>query len=129
MNGSARAYDLHLAEGIRRDLGQFDGGELVPREHSRAAVTGLLRGRLGQDGLVITDSLQMGAITESFADDEVAVLAVEARCDLVIMPNVLDAAYRGLLFAVQSGRIGEDRIDESVTRILAVKLSKLAGAL
>lgn len=97
-------------------------GDNTPASLSQAVVTGLLRERLGYDGIVITDSLSMGAATSSVTADQVAVAAIKAGDDMVLMPTDLDAAYRGLLSSVQSGDISEDRIDESVTRILKVKL-------
>lgn len=101
-------------------------GDDDPGSISSEIVTGLLRERLGYQGIIITDSMGMGAATSSLDDAGLAVEAVRAGVDIVLMPADLNAAYQGLLGAVQSGEIGEARIDESVRRILTVKLGTLA---
>ena len=91
-----------------------------PATLSRAVVTGLLREKLGYDGVVITDAMRMGALSAAGADDaEAAVLAVEAGCDLILAPEDPDAAVRALL-----ERVDEARLDESVRRILTLKLRR-----
>ena len=95
-----------------------------PASLSPAVVTGLLREHLGFDGLVCTDDLTMAAVTDSYGVGEAAVLAVEAGCDLLLICHRADdltAARSALLEAVESGRISEQRLDESVTRILTLK--------
>ena len=84
-------------------------------------VVGLLRDELGFEGIVITDSLKMEAIVDEFTSADAAVMAIEAGCDMILMPNDLQVAYEGLLDAVLEDRISEERIDESVLRILTVK--------
>lgn len=86
-----------------------------------AQTMGLLRQELGFDGIIITDAMNMGAITEAFSPAESAVMAVEAGADIVLMPADLEEAYDGLLTAVSSGEIIEERLDESLRRILKVK--------
>jgi beta-N-acetylhexosaminidase len=93
----------------------------VPATLSRNILTGLLRGRMKFRGLVITDALEMGGVTSLYPPGEVAVRAVEAGTDVLLMPPVPDAAMKGLEDAVSSGRISPKRIDESVRRILAAK--------
>lgn len=97
-------------------------GTEVPATLSPEIVTGLLREELGYEGLCITDSLQMAAITDSYSPGEAAVLALQAGNDLILMPEEFQAAYQGVLEAVESGAITEARIDESVARILQTKL-------
>ena len=63
----------------------------------------------------------MSAITEYYSSEEAAVLAIEAGADMILMPDDFEAAYNGLLAAVQEGRISEERIDESLKRIYRVK--------
>ncbi|MGI6710056.1 MAG: glycoside hydrolase family 3 N-terminal domain-containing protein [Bacilli bacterium] len=97
-----------------------------PATLSNAVLTGILRNQLGFDGLIVTDGLEMGAITNNyFSYGEVGVLAVQAGVDLLTFTdysgNVLDA-YDGILNAVQTNVIEESRIDESVRRILLKKL-------
>jgi len=96
--------------------------EQVPASLSKEIITGILREDMGYDGIVITDALEMSAIAAFFEEDETAVKAVEAGVDMLLMPSNLDVAYSSLLKAVSDGRISEARIDESVRRILALKL-------
>lgn len=100
-------------------------GDDDPASISSEIVTDLLRNRLGYQGIIITDSMGMGAVTSSLADDRLAAEALKAGVDMVLMPADLDAAYQGVLSAVQSGELTEQRIDESVKRILTVKLGRL----
>ncbi|MCM1174073.1 MAG: glycoside hydrolase family 3 protein [Blautia sp.] len=93
----------------------------VPASLSKTVVTGVLRGELGFDGVVITDALNMSAITEYYTPEEAAILAVEAGADMILMPEDFEAAYSGLLTAVQEGTISEERIDESLKRIYRIK--------
>lgn len=97
-------------------------GDDMPASLSRELVTELLRKEMGYEGIVITDALNMGAISKNYSSQEAAVLAVEAGVDLLLMPKDLEEAYQGLLSAVEEGRISRDRIDESLRRILKVKM-------
>ena len=95
-----------------------------PATLSPAVVTGLLREELGFDGVVFTDDLTMGAISNTYGMGEAAILAFEAGCDVLLVCHKRDnltAAYTALLEAVSSGRIPEARLDESVRRILTLK--------
>lgn len=92
-----------------------------PSTLSRPVVTGILREKLGFDGIVITDGMTMQGVTDHFPANEAAVLAIEAGDDCVLVPDNLEQAYDGLLTAVRSGRISGQRLDESVRRILAAK--------
>lgn len=96
-------------------------GDDTPSSLSAKVVTDILRGELGFKGLVITDALNMGAISGSYESAEAAVRALEAGCDLLLMPEDFQTAFQGVLDGVNSGRITEERIDESVKRILEVK--------
>jgi beta-N-acetylhexosaminidase len=93
----------------------------VPATVSAPIVTGVLRTELGFKGLVVTDSMRMGAITSHFEPGEAAIRAILAGADQILMPSDPDAAIAAVLAAVRSGRIPEKRIDESVVRILDVK--------
>ena len=96
-----------------------------PASLSHKVVTGLLREELGFDGVVCTDDLTMGALAQTWGVGEAAVLAVEAGCDLLLVCHELDnltAARSALLEAVDTGRISMERLDESVYRILSLKL-------
>ena len=91
-----------------------------PASLSSEVVT-YLRQDLGFTGIVITDSQSMGAITENYSSGEAAVLAIEAGADMILMPADLQAAYDGLKAALEEGKLTEERINESVLRILTVK--------
>ena len=93
----------------------------VPASLSRKVVTELLRGELGFDGLIITDAMRMQAISDHYASGAAAVRAIEAGVDLLLMPADAPAAIEGLYRAVEEGRISQERIDESVRRILTYK--------
>lgn len=101
-------------------------GDRVPASLNHAIVQGLLRDELGYDGIVITDALNMGAVVEEVGHDRIGVQALLAGVDMVLMPADLEAAYRGVLDAVASGELSEERIDESVARVVRTKL-ELAG--
>ena len=81
----------------------------------------ILRNDLQFDGIIITDSLKMGAIVHNFTAADAAVKAIAAGCDMLLMPNSVDVAYDGLVSAILDGTLTEERIDESVLRILTVK--------
>lgn len=96
-----------------------------PASLSHKVVTGLLREELGFDGVVCTDDLTMGALSETWGVGEAAVLAVEAGCDLLLVCHGADnltAARDALLEAADSGRLSPERLDESVKRILSLKV-------
>ncbi len=94
----------------------------VPAVFSKEIITDILRGELGFDGIVITDALDMGAVTDYYSSAQAAVMAVAAGADMLLMPEDFVAAYEGVLNAVQRGELTQERIDESVRRILKVKL-------
>lgn len=96
-------------------------GDGTPAPLSSAVVQGMLRDSLGYTGIIVTDSLSMGAITNYYTPAEAAVAALKAGCDIPLMPERLDEAYQGVLSAVQVGELTEERLDESLTRILTAK--------
>lgn len=100
-----------------------EAGVEGPASLSHTAITGWLRGLLGHEGLVITDSLSMSAITNAYTPSEACIQAIEAGVDILLMPGSLREAMDGVEDAVKSGRISEERIDESVRRILTAKQS------
>ena len=93
----------------------------TPCDLSYEIVTGLLREELGYDGVVITDSHEMASITDYYGCGEAAVLAIQAGCDVVLMPVDLAAAAEGIIQAVEDGTLTEERINESVLRLLLLK--------
>lgn len=98
-------------------------GDDVPASLNPAAVTELLRDELGFQGLIVTDSLSMGAVGGFCTPDQAGVAALSAGADLVLMPEDFAAAYQGVLDAVRDGTLAESRIDESVGRIVKTKLA------
>lgn len=97
-------------------------GNNTPCTLSYKMVTECLRNDLGYDGIIITDAMGMGAISQNYTCEESTLLAIEAGNDIILMPENFDTAYNAVLNAVKSGRITEDRIDQSVKRILAAKM-------
>lgn len=96
----------------------------LPASLSPKVVDGLLRQEMGYDGVVCTDDLTMGAISNTYGMGEAAVMAVEAGCDLLLVCHEADnltAARDALLSAVETGRISMERLDASVYRILSLK--------
>ena len=96
-------------------------GDGVPASLNSAIVQGILRDSLGYTGVVVADSLSMGAITNYYTPAEAAVAALKAGCDIPLMPERFDEAYQGVLDAVQAGELTEERLDESLIRILSAK--------
>lgn len=96
----------------------------LPSSLSSKVITDILRGELGFEGVVITDALDMSAITEYYTSEEAAVMAIEAGADMLLMPEDFEAAYNAVLAAVQEGKISESRIDESLNRIYRVKCAE-----
>lgn len=100
---------------------QVTGNE-EPASLSEKMITGVLREDMGFDGVVITDAMNMGAIAENYSPAEAAVKAVLAGVDMILMPEDFQQAYTGVLNAVKSGKITQERIDASVIRIIGLKL-------
>lgn len=96
-------------------------GDKLPADLSSVVVTDWLREKLGFEGIVITDSQSMGAITNNYTSGEAAIKSIEAGVDIILMPNDLRAAVDDVEAAVKSGKLSEERIDESVIRILEKK--------
>ena len=95
--------------------------EELPASLSPEIITKLLREEMGYDGIVITDAMEMGAIAENYSSAEASVKAIEAGCDMILMPGDFRAAYEAVLEAIKSGRISQERLDTSLTRILRNK--------
>jgi beta-N-acetylhexosaminidase len=92
-----------------------------PATLSQPIITGVLRERLGFDGVVVTDALDMAGVRQKYGDDRVPVLALKAGVDQLLMPPRFDLAYTAVLAAVRGGELTERRVDESVYRILRLK--------
>ncbi|MFI2200817.1 glycoside hydrolase family 3 protein [Streptomyces sp. NPDC020192] len=92
-----------------------------PATLSHPILTGILRGELGYDGVVITDSLGMEGVRTKYGDDRVPVLALKAGVDQLLNPPSIDVAWHAVLKAVQDGELTESRLDASILRILRLK--------
>lgn len=93
----------------------------IPSDLSKEIVTDILRMELGFSGVIITDSLQMEAITDTYSAGEAAIYAIAAGNDMILEPENLKQAVEGIKQAVKDQIIAENRIDESVRRILVMK--------
>lgn len=100
-------------------------GSAIPASISPDIVQGILRDDIGYDGVVVTDSLSMGALLEFCAPADVAVAAIGAGCDIALMPSDFAGAYAGLVDAINQERIPMERVDQSLVRILALKLGAM----
>lgn len=94
-----------------------------PATLSHRLVTDILRGELGFKGLVVTDSMGMGAIANHYTPGEAAVMAIQAGDDLLLGVYNVPQALAGVRSAVKSGKISESRINDSVRRILTTKIN------
>lgn len=97
-------------------------GEKIPASLSEEIITGILREELGYDGIVITDAMNMAAVTDYYEADVAAIMALKAGADMILMPEDFQQAYEGVLQAVQDGTISQERVDDSLKRIYRVKL-------
>nr|WP_257985094.1 glycoside hydrolase family 3 protein [Bacillus sp. T33-2] len=106
-------------------ISQLDGTEIaLPATLSHKVLTGLMREDMGFEGVIITDAMNMKAISDHFGPVDAAIRSVKAGTDIVLMPVGLKEVAEGLFTAVENGEITEERIDASVKRILTLKLNR-----
>lgn len=103
-----------------------EAGELIGQKGTMPATMSpvmgnILRNDLKFSGMIVTDSLSMSGLTVYFTQEEAAVRALESGADMLLKPADVDASFRGVREAVKSGRITEQRVEESARRILAAK--------
>jgi len=116
-----------LPENIKSKPTDTDqNGEIIEEKAAMPATMSpvighILRNDLKFDGMIVTDALSMSGLTIYFTQEEAAVRALEAGADMLLKPADVDASFRGVLQAVKSGRITEQRVEESARRILAAK--------
>lgn len=96
-------------------------GDNTPASLSKEVITDVLREEMGYNGVVITDALNMSAISEYYDSAQAAVMALKAGADMVLMPEDFEAAYEGVLAAVADGTISEARINDSLARVYRIK--------
>lgn len=97
-------------------------GDDTPATLSETVITDLLRNELGFDGIIITDSMSMGAIVDHYGPGEAAVQVIRAGGDMILMPQDFVEARQAVLEAVYQQEITEERINESLRRIYRIKL-------
>ena len=102
-------------------------GDKTPSSLSKQIVTGIARDKMQFKGILITDAMSMGAISDNYQPAEAAVKAIQAGNDIVLDPKDFDAAYQEVLDAVKAGQISADQVNQSVTRIVTTKL-EISGA-
>src|SRR6185436_1497428 len=103
-----------------------EAGEIIDEKATMPATMSPVLGRILRNdmkfsGLIVTDALSMSGLTIYFTPEEAAVRALEAGADMLLKPVDVDATFRGVMSAVKSGRITEQRVEESARRILAAK--------
>lgn len=96
-------------------------GNSEPCVFSQRLITDILRNEMGFDGVIISDAMNMAAVSDYYASDEAAIRALKAGCDIILMPEDFETAYNGVLEAVRSGTISEERIDNALRRIYRIK--------
>ncbi len=96
-------------------------GDQTSATFSKTIVTDILRNELGFEGVIITDALNMKAISDYNGADDAAILALKAGCDMLLMPEDYSVAYNAVLQAVKDGTISEERINDSLRRIYRIK--------
>lgn len=95
--------------------------DYTPASMSSDIVSRILRMGLGYEGIIITDAMDMGAVTTYYTSAQAAVDAINAGCDMILKPDNFKEAYQGVLDAVNNGEISIERIEESLMRIYRVK--------
>lgn len=116
--GIAAGVDVVMTAHITTPNATTDG---LPASLSYTMITERLRGELGFQGVIVTDALEMNAIKNHFTPAESAVAALRAGVDVLLMPSDLRAAFDGVVQAVEDGTLSEERLNESVRRILTLK--------
>lgn len=100
-----------------------------PSSLSKAIITDWLRKDMGYNGVVVTDDMDMGALAKHYTFGDMAVQSILAGSDILLVCHEyehMQEAYNGLMKAVKNGRISKERLDESVKRILLMKMSKIS---
>jgi len=106
-------------------ISKKDGTEVsVPGTLSHKILTGLMREEMGFKGVIVTDAMNMGAIADHFGSVDAAIRAVKAGADVLLMPVGIVEVANGIYDSVKSGDISIERIEQSVERILTLKLNR-----
>lgn len=111
------AYQKKLNPGVK-------DSEILPASLCRELLTGLLREQLGFNGLILTDASHMAGFTSRMSRRDGLAAAINAGCDMILFFNHVEEDFAYLSQAVSDGRLSPERIDEAVTRVLALKASR-----
>ena len=114
-NGVGSMMVAHLA------VPSIDATEHLPTSLSKLAVRNLLREKIGYEGIIFTDGLEMKGVTKYFQNGEVSARAIEAGCDMLCLPESTPEAFAAIKKYVAEGRIDTNEIAKSVKRILKMK--------
>ncbi|MBR4537613.1 MAG: glycoside hydrolase family 3 protein [Clostridia bacterium] len=98
-------------------------GDDFPASTSSQVIKGILRGELGFEGAAVTDSLRMSAVTSKYKKGQESVAALKAGADILLLPPDVNAAFQAVKQALRTGEITMARVEESVERILKVKIA------
>ena len=98
-------------------------GNTIPSSLSEYMINQVLRTEMGFKGVVVTDSMSKKAITATYDSAEAAITAILAGADIILMPEDFKVAYEGVLEAVKTGTLSEERINASLVRIVKAKLA------
>ena len=101
-------------------------GDNTSASLSKKVITDVLREEMGYNGVVITDALNMSAISEYYDSSQACIMALKAGADMLLMPENFEEAYEGVLAAVKDGTISEARVNDSLARVYRIKY---AGAI
>lgn len=118
-SGSEKGVDFIMVSHISTP--EVTGSD-IPASLSELWITDILRNDMGYEGIIITDSLSMGAISNHYEAGEAAVMAVNAGCDMLLMPSDFETAYKAVLNAVKDETISQEQIDQTLRRIIKAKL-------
>lgn len=96
----------------------------LPASLSPYFATEVLRSQMGFEGIIITDALEMDAITLNYENGEACILALLAGVDMLLLPQDYEGAVQAVVQAVQAGRLPQERIREALLRVLTLKLQQ-----
>ena len=99
-------------------------GSDIPSTMSSVILQDKLRNELGYQNIIVTDALEMGAITKQYTNTEAVIGSFQAGADILLCPQNFVEAFDAIAAAVQNGAISEERLNRSVRRILTIKLKK-----
>ena len=120
-DNTAREKGVDIVMAAHISVPKVTGNDL-PCTLSKKMITEVLRDDLGYEGIIITDALDMGAITQNYDSAKASVMTLDAGVDMLLMPQDFKQAAQGILEAVKGGEISEERINESLRRIIKAKL-------